>query len=142
MHDNLDVQPLDLEILAEIGAMGDLILAAADPSIGRLTAEAIDRILLSPATSTTAKAGGRLKHDGGAREHDVPRMVDGLSHPSPAASRPRPIPQPQPHGRELITAARARTSTARKHINQTRILIWHTAASVQQSQEQLASTSA
>lgn len=141
MHDNLDVQPLDLEILAEIGAMGDLILAAADPSIDRLTAEAIDRILLSPATSTTAKAGGRLKHDG-AREHDVPRMVDDLSDTARAASRPAQVPQPQPHGRELITAARARTSTARKHINQTCILIWHTAAALQQSQEQLASTSA
>ena len=122
--------------------MGDLILAAADPHIDRLTAEAIDHILLSPATSPTAKEGGRLEHDGDAREHDVPRIVDALSDPARAASRPRPIPQPQPHGRELITAARARTSTARKHINQTYILICHTAAALQQSHDQLSSTSA
>lgn len=142
MHDNLDVQPLDLEILAEIGAMADLIIAAADPSINRLAPEAIDHILLIPATTITAQETGHLQHAGDAHEHDVPRRVDGVSDPARATITPRSIPQPNAHGRQLITAARARTSTSRQQINNTCILIWRTAVALQQSQEQLASTSA
>ena len=46
MHDNFDIQPIDLDSLAEISAMTDLMIAAADAQADRLTTQAIDSILL------------------------------------------------------------------------------------------------
>jgi hypothetical protein len=45
MHDNFDIHPVDLDTLAEIVAMTDLMIAAADTRVDQLTAETIDRIL-------------------------------------------------------------------------------------------------
>ena len=45
MRDNFDVQSFDLESLAEIGAMTDLMIAASDSHADRLSPEMIDRIL-------------------------------------------------------------------------------------------------
>jgi hypothetical protein len=49
MHDNFDVQPIDLESMAEIDTMADLMIAAtATGNTDRLTVDTIDRILLVP----------------------------------------------------------------------------------------------
>ena len=49
MQDNFDIQPIDLESLAEIDTMADLMIAAtANTNADRLTVDTIDRILLVP----------------------------------------------------------------------------------------------
>lgn len=45
MHDKSNIQPFDLESLAEIAALTDLMIAAADSRVEHLTPEVIDRIL-------------------------------------------------------------------------------------------------
>ena len=45
MHDSLDHHPFDLESLAEIGAMTDLMIAAADSRVDHLSTATIDSVL-------------------------------------------------------------------------------------------------
>jgi hypothetical protein len=45
MHDTFDIHLMDLESLGEIATLTDLMIAATDSRVDRLTPEAIDRIL-------------------------------------------------------------------------------------------------